>query len=671
MSMTPPPTILASGKRSTRPSTGSLINGSTGKLALSSAADRRLNHHLSVQSDRSDALRSTSGESKSSQRSDLASVAETAAMPALSLPEAPVNNVDASSAPEKVADRSLDALEDVNEGENTIRSRSPSIVPQGPLGDVTALRRENDDLAAKLRIIEKKRIDDRENLKALEKVQADRDRFESIIQKLHAKYQPQQQELAKLRKQLKDAEIRAEALEAAQAENETLNEMATLDKEMAEEMAETARVELQTLRQKQEELELEVEVLREENQELGQEMSPEERTSQGWLQLERSNERYREALLRLRDVTQQQESDLRSQIDDLEADLRGLSKVKDDAASMKERLLQSEANVEDLRQQLDNALGAEDMIEDLTSKNLALNDKMDQLRTTVEELESLKELSDELEINHMETEKQLQEEIDYQEEVLAEEARKYAVQEGNIQDLEYTVSRFRDLVISLQSDLEDIKASQQLTEAQANDLSIRSRAIEDLNLKLQGSAAKAQIKAIEIELDKLKVQESAEHLGIIELFLPESFQTERDSIHALLRYRRLEYKTHMFRNFLRERLGDGHTMSHGKSEYDCYTLMDKLAWFTSTSRRFVKTLETCDLETFRRVGAASFDLIPVERAIDRWITAFENNELDTAQCLADLSRYDKDCVCDQLNTNQKQLCCNGTAFGGYPYLRGP
>ena len=263
-------------------------------------------------------------------------------------------------------------------------------------------------METKLRLVEKRREEDREKLKELDKAKADKDRFEGIIQKLQNKYQPQQQELADLRKHLKEVEAKVETLEAQQAENDSINEMAALDKEMAEELADSTKLELQALRQKHEELELELEVLRDENQELGKEISPEEKASQGWLQLERSNDRYREALLRLRDVTQEQEADLRNQVADLEQEVQNYVKIKEEGTSAKERLAETDAIVEDLRQQLDAALGAEDMIEELTEKNLALTERMDELRATIEDLEALKELNDELEINHTENEKQLQ-----------------------------------------------------------------------------------------------------------------------------------------------------------------------------------------------------------------------------------------------------------------------
>lgn len=78
---------------------------------------------------------------------------------------------------------------------------------------------------------------------------------------------------------------------------------------------------------------------------------------------------------------------------------------------VKEQLSDADMQIEDLKQRLDDALHAEDLVEQLTDKNLTLNEKMEEMRVVIQDLEALKELADELEENHMETEKQLQAEI--------------------------------------------------------------------------------------------------------------------------------------------------------------------------------------------------------------------------------------------------------------------
>lgn len=92
-------------------------------------------------------------------------------------------------------------------------------------------------------------------------------------------------------------------------------------------------------------------------------------------------------------------------------------------------LERAEEQLEDLKAQLDDAMGAEDMLEQLTERNLTLSEvgaycqlleglahclltqKIEEMHSIIEDLEALKELNDELEENHIETERQMQEEI--------------------------------------------------------------------------------------------------------------------------------------------------------------------------------------------------------------------------------------------------------------------
>ena len=128
-------------------------------------------------------------------------------------------------------------------------------------GASTAASREIEDLKTKLRLMEKKRMEDRDKLKVMEQIKTERDKFESIIQKMQSKYQPQQEELKKLRQDLKDAEALFNSVETMQSDHDLMIENATLDREMAEEMAELFKVQVQDQALKIEELELEVEVL--------------------------------------------------------------------------------------------------------------------------------------------------------------------------------------------------------------------------------------------------------------------------------------------------------------------------------------------------------------------------------------------------------------------------
>src|SRR6202012_4271192 len=87
-----------------------------------------------------------------------------------------------------------------------------------------------------------------------------------------------------------------------------------------------------------------------------------------------------------------------------------------------------------------------------------------------------------------------------------------------LDDRNQIINQFRSFVSSMQTEMADMKASKAISEDEAKDLEGRSRAMLDLNLKLQNRAAKTQVKTIDLELRKLDAQEASEHLAIVQLF---------------------------------------------------------------------------------------------------------------------------------------------------------
>ncbi|KAK4243783.1 dynein associated protein-domain-containing protein [Corynascus novoguineensis] len=513
-----------------------------------------------------------------------------------------------------------------------------AVAPPRPTANTAAINKENEELKAKLRVLEKKRMEDREKLNILEKTKSERDRFERIIQTLQIKYQPQQQEIADLKRQLKEAESRLKDIDEMQQEHESALELATLDREMAEEMAEVYKTEIDDLKFKMQHLEIELEVVKEENAQLTDGLSPEERNTASWAAMEKDNKLLREALIALRDMKQEREEELEASLNALQEAVNELSPMKEKLDSCMEDLAEKEAVVEDLREQLDNALGAEEIIESLTEQTMNQSETIKELQAAILDLEELKEVSDELEINHIHNQKEMQEEIDKRDAVIAEQLHQAALQQKTVEDLEYTLSRFRELVTSLQSDLADIRASHAVTENESEQLNNRSRAMLDLNMKLQISAAKAQIKTIDLELRSMEAQEAEQHLEIVTMFLPDTYQTDKDSVLALLRFKRLAAKANILNRFIKERVNRQAHPGHENELYEGCGAMDKLAWVSCMCDRFINSISHCSLEQFVKYQGALYELEPVERTINGWIEGLKQDDLKEKQCSAELQR---------------------------------
>ncbi|KAK8862186.1 dynactin 1 [Apiospora arundinis] len=501
-----------------------------------------------------------------------------------------------------------------------------------------ALTRENEDLKTKLKVLERKRLEDREKLKELERIQEQHDKFANINKKIEGKFQTTAQENASLRKQLKEAEDRLGSIETLQAEHDSIMELATLDREMAQEEAEVFKAELDALKLKAEELELDNEILRDEKAEYEKGTSPEDRQSTNWVQLERQNERLKEALIRFRDLKEEEDEKSKELLKSLQRDLTDYEAIREQYDICKEKLVEAEMRVEDLKEQLDNADAAEEMIEKLSSDLFTQGEHVKELNATIEELEELREINDELEANHVQNEKEMQKDMDFKDTIIAEQARRMGQQDDNIEDMEYTLSRFRELVMSLQTDLEDMRASHAVNEVESEQLNSKSRQMMDLNLKLQISAAKTQVKTIDLELQRMDAQEAQQHLQIVKLFLPETYDADKNSVLALLRFRRLAFKANLLHGFIKDRVSGQAHPGHEDDVFAGCDALDKLVWVSSMCDRFVNAISHCTLEEFAKYDGALFELEPVERALNGWIDGLRRDELKEKQCASELSR---------------------------------
>jgi dynactin 1 len=113
-----------------------------------------------------------------------------------------------------------------------------------------------------------------------------------------------------------------------------------------------------------------------------------ERSSLAYIQLEKHNERLKEALIRyatppesrgnadgrMRDLSSDNEKESKSKISDLEKELSTLGDAQSRLELSEAKLANAETQVEDLKLQLDDALGAEDLLEQLTERNLQMSE---------------------------------------------------------------------------------------------------------------------------------------------------------------------------------------------------------------------------------------------------------------------------------------------------------
>ncbi|KAF2190604.1 hypothetical protein K469DRAFT_721510 [Zopfia rhizophila CBS 207.26] len=519
----------------------------------------------------------------------------------------------------------------------SISSSSTTQPPKSTLKDTNV-----DNLETKIRHLEKQHGEHREKLKKLDTLQQERDRFEGIIQKLQSKCQAFHSDNSELKTQLKKAEAEVERLSRDEQEHESILELATLDREMAEEKAEAAEAESDMLKQRLEEQELELDILRSEAEMYTKDMSEEDREAAGFYRLQSEYDRVKDALLLLREVTQQTEAQLRGDIQNLEKDLVEFDRCRQGNGELKARLADREEIISDLRQQLDAAAEWEDMVEELSDQNQHFKEQLAEKDLAISDLENIKELNDELERHHVEHEAELREELEARDVELAEHARKVAQQDAAIADQGLLLSKFRDLVVDLQGKMSNVESSKMMSEEQTKDVTNRFNEVMDLNRKLRNAAAVTIGTTITAGLQKLGAEESREELDIVKHYLPESADRyHSDALRAYFRFKRVGFKSLLIHGLVKNQELNRSDMEASDIPNDDllrYEILQQLTELSLHSERAWSSISSCTLVQFDIFGPAFHDLEPVERTLDFYLECLKKDEVKHEEVIDQLRR---------------------------------
>lgn len=93
-------------------------------------------------------------------------------------------------------------------------------------------------------------------------------------------------------------------------------------------------------------------------------------------QLEQQNIRLRETLVRLRDVTAHDKHEIQKMTKELETKTSEITELQHTKEKLSIKIDELEAQLVDLHEQVDAALGADEMVEQLAEKKMELEDKV-------------------------------------------------------------------------------------------------------------------------------------------------------------------------------------------------------------------------------------------------------------------------------------------------------
>ncbi|XP_041476315.1 dynactin subunit 1-like isoform X2 [Lytechinus variegatus] len=503
------------------------------------------------------------------------------------------------------------------------------------------LKLEVKDLQEKLDTLKMKRAEDRAKLKEGEKMRIQLQQLQEFKSKMMEAKVDLERQLQEAKNEAREAvEERERHAEEMAGVAETI-EMATLDKEMAEEKADTLQQEVDSLKERVEELTLDLELLRSEIEEGGTEGAS---ASYQLKQLEQQNNRLKEALVKLRDLSNTEKQEHQRAQKDKEKLSQELKDIKAQKDSTNKALKDAENTIIELKEQVDAALGAEEMVESLTEKNLEMEEKFQELEATMADLEAMNDMNEELQENARETEMELREELDMSKSQISQYQLKINQFQENIQDHQETIAKFRQLTASLQEKNRDLLNQTQSSEA---DSSPSEAPAYDFTTKF--TEAKVQSKTIEVELRKLEVNQANEHIRLLTSFMPDSFLRrggDHDCVHVLMLVSRMLAKSKLLISHIKDKADIPETMNreqvlrhnHGEQLSFFNSLTFMMHKLRTILNKYHTALSTCSVELFCKIGTLFPEIAPHERCVDHMLDLLKKDQLDENVSMESLER---------------------------------
>ncbi|KAJ2280527.1 hypothetical protein EV176_000964 [Coemansia sp. RSA 451] len=494
----------------------------------------------------------------------------------------------------------------------------------GPaLAAQTVPLKQYEELRLKFKFLEQKRSEDRQRLQEADKMRSEAEQALRVREKLAAKVSAQQADVRTLRQQLKDATMARDDAEAKYTETLDAMEMLAVDKEMAEERAEALVQEASVLREQLDE------------PDVGAGSHMDEQAEEP-AQLQRQNARLKEALVRLRDVAAESEATLGQRVKQLEREAAAAAEQAQAAQGLRTQLQAAEAQIEDLKERLDDALGAEELIESLSERNLDLGAQVEELQGAVESLEALCEVNNEMEETRAEEEQGLRAELERMSAVASARARRVDALEEAVADRQHTAEQYRELVATLQADVQGLRAREQTQAGEVASAALQAQQALSLNLQLRSTALRTRARAVDLELRRLDADQATERLAMTEPFLPDHFfRTEAGALGAVLSVRRLAAKADVLCAQLEQ---DEAAASISDAFVAAADVRAQLSQFSGGAALLAGYLSTCSAADFAHAPALQTDAQGMERRLNGLIDLVRSEEFRAPDALPEVRR---------------------------------
>ena len=185
-----------------------------------------------------------------------------------------------------------------------------------------------------------------------------------------------------------------------------------------------------------------------------------------------------------------------------------------------------------IQEQVDIALGSQEMVEKLTENNLRLEDKMAEMQEALDDEENIRDLNNQLIEAKEEQVMELREELDLSHSKISCMKQDYSAIQETLADYESTIKKFRDLVANLRQEIQELR-----TQTDSTKTAQIEQKVENFEFKTRLSDRKAFTRAIDMELRRLEVDQCQKHISFMSKFMPDAFFIrggDHDAIQVLL-----------------------------------------------------------------------------------------------------------------------------------------
>uniref|UniRef100_A0A8R1I1Q1 Dynactin subunit 1 n=1 Tax=Caenorhabditis japonica TaxID=281687 RepID=A0A8R1I1Q1_CAEJA len=409
------------------------------------------------------------------------------------------------------------------------------------------LRLQVKELTEKLETTRAKRKEDHAKLMEYERISIEHRTLQEVKSRQNEKLIELERHLLEERKAAEDLKAWHENNKDTISEHQEMMEMATIEKELAEERADELQNEVQTLTEKIESMETELEILKEEMANGGG--AAQVGNSVQMKQIEQQNDKLKDALIKLRDLSAQTTLDKQKAVEEaekLKAENLELVRV---AETLKRQAELAESKIAGFQEQIDAAMGAEAMVTQLSDKNFNMEERIQALEETIEEMEEMKDLDEQMTEVLRQTERDLMKEIEQFKIHSHELNGRIRDEQKHAVELSQTILKFRERVANLNSQIQDQKDLILSLEEQVHGHLTDDNDRASMVNQLQISASKNFSENVERQVNAIEAEYARRQAGYLKAFLPDNFSRvggEYDSILLVVLLPRLSAKTKLF-----------------------------------------------------------------------------------------------------------------------------